>query len=109
MNEFKWKDSEKKIANRVYEKARLNELDELVASFKAQAAKVYDTDQLWSLMDQMKERRYQFEQKYDYHYSVLISVLARLVGEDRFAIADLAGFDEKKLATITVKSEFFRR
>ena len=108
MNEFKWKDSEKKIANRAFEKARTTELDEVIQSFKADAAKIDDADQLWTLIDQMKNRRYQFEQKYDYRYSILASVLARLLGEQRISIEDLAGLDGNKLAAVTVKAEFFR-
>jgi hypothetical protein len=108
MNEFKWKDSEKKIANRAFEKARIAELDELVQSFKAEAAIIDDADQLWTMIEQMKNRRCQFEQKFDYRYSVLISVLARLLGEQRISSADLAGLDGDKLVAITVKSEFFR-
>ena len=107
MTEFKWKDSEKKIANRAFEKARITELDEIVQSFKVDAAKIDDIDKLWRLIDQMKNKRYQFEQKYDYRYSVLVSVLARLLGEQRISIEDLAGFDENKLAAVTVKSDFF--
>ena len=107
MNEFKWKDSEKKIANRAFEKARTAELDEVVLSFKADAANLGDVDQLWTLIEQMKHRRYEFEQKYDYRYSILVSVLARLLGEQRISAADLAGLDSDKLAAITVKSTFF--
>ena len=107
MTEFKWKDSEKKIANRAFEQARTAELDKVIQSFKADAAKIEDADQLWTLIDQMKNRRYQFEQKYDYRYSILVSVLARLLGEQRISIEDLAGLDGDKLAAVTLKSEFF--
>ena len=107
MTEFKWKDSEKKIANRAFEKARTTELDEVVQSFKADAARIDDVDKLWTLIDQMKNRRYQFEQKYDYRYSILVSVFARLLGEQRISIEDLAGLDEDKLAAVAVKSDFF--
>ena len=107
MNEFKWKDSEKKIANRAFEKARTAELDEVVQSFKADAAKIDYADQLWTLIDQMRSKRYQFEQKYDYRYSILVSVLAQLLSEQRISIEDLAGLDKEKLAALTVKSDFF--
>ena len=107
MNDFKWKDSEKKIANRAFEKARTAELDEVVQSFKADAAKIKDADQLWTLIDTMKDRRNQFEHKYDYRYSIILSVLARLFSEQRISAADLAGLDEDKLADITVKSNYF--
>ena len=46
MADFKWKDSEKKAANRAYEKARVAELDELIHSFKTGATKISDPDQL---------------------------------------------------------------
>jgi hypothetical protein len=80
MNELKWKDSEKKIANRAFESARIVELNEIVHAVKADATKIDDADELWVLMDQMKDGRYQFEQKYDYRYSVLVSVAAIAVG-----------------------------
>ena len=107
MNEFKWRESEKRIANRAFEKARTTELDEVVQYFKAEAAKIADVDQLWTLIDQMKIIRYQFEQKYDYRYSILVLVFARLLGEKRISIQDLAGIDGDKLAVITAKSDFF--
>ena len=51
MNEFKWKDSEKKIANRAFGKARTAELDEVVQSFKALPA----TDQHEVLVQLLRE------------------------------------------------------
>lgn len=107
MMDFRWKDSEKKIANRAYEKARIAELDELIQTFKTDAVKISDPDQLWTLVDIMKNKRYEFEQKYDYRYSVLITVLARLLAERRISIVDLARLDEDKLAAIVARSEFF--
>ena len=105
--DFKWKDSEKKIANRVYERARLSELGELIRSFKTEAAAIADPDQLWNLIEEMKTRRYAFEQKYDYRYSVLITVFARLVGEGRISEIDLQGIDSEKINAILRASRFF--
>jgi Photoprotection regulator fluorescence recovery protein len=107
MADFKWKDSEKKIANRAFEKARIAELDEIIQSFKTDAAKISDPDQLWVLVDSMKNKRYEFEQKYDYRYSVLITVLARLLAERRISTDDLARLDEDKLAAIVARADFF--
>lgn len=109
MNEFRWTDSEKKIARRAFDRARIAELDEVVRSFKADAARIDDADQIWTLIDRMKDWRYQLEQKYDYRYSVLTMVLARLLGEHRISTADLAGLDEDKLVVIDARSDFFRR
>jgi hypothetical protein len=105
--DFKWKDSEKKIANRVYEKARLSELGELIRNFKAEAAAIDDPDQLWNLIEEMKTRRCAFEQKYDYRYSVLVTVFARLVGEGRISEADLQGLDSEKIVAILRTADFF--
>lgn len=107
MQDIKWKDSEKKIANRVYEKCRLSELEELIENFKAEAAAVGDPDQLWKLIETMRERRYAFEQKYDYRYSVLINVFARLVGEGRISEIELQGLDSEKLKAIRQASSFY--
>lgn len=107
MADFKWKDSEKKIANRAYEKSRVAELDELIRSFKTEATKISDPDQLWALVDSMKKKQCEFEQKYDYRYSVLITVLARLLAERRISTDDLARLDEDKLSAIVARSDFF--
>ncbi len=107
MADFKWKDSEKKAASRAYEKARVSELDELIHWFKTEATKISEPDQLWALVDGMKKKQYEFEQKYDYRYSVLITVLARLIAEGRISTDDLAKLDEDKLSAIVARSDFF--
>ena len=109
MTDFKWRDSEKKIANRVFEAARLRELEEVINNFKQEAAIVSDADQLWKLIEQMRQRRHEFEQKYDFRYSVLITVFARLVAEDRVGEADLLGLDSDKTEEILRSAHFFKQ
>ena len=107
MPEFKWKESEKKIASRVYEKARLFELDEIIQKFKRDAAIISDPDQMWTLVDQMRDARTAFERKYEYRYSVLIRVFACLIGEQRITEAELQVLDPEKIAEMLRASDFF--
>ncbi|MEO8278394.1 MAG: hypothetical protein ABI564_01810 [Ideonella sp.] len=89
-------------------KAIISELNELVQSFKADAAKITNADELWTLVDSMRNKRHEFEGKYEYRYSILITVFARLVAEQRISSDDLDKPDEDKLAAITAGAEFFR-
>jgi len=109
MHGFTWKDSEKKLARRVFERARLAELDALIQTFKAEAAAVADPDQLWALVDAMHGRRRGFEQKFDFRYSVLPMVFARLLAEGNITEADLQGLDADKQADILRTAQFLSR
>jgi hypothetical protein len=46
---WKWTDAEKKLARRVYDEARLAELDETLAEFKSRVAALVSTDDMWPL------------------------------------------------------------
>ena len=62
---------------------------------------------MWNLADAMKTKRHEFEQKYAYRYSVLVTVLARLLAERRISTDDLTKLDEDKVAAIVSRADFF--
>ena len=95
-----WSDREKKIARRVFQAALTAELAEILADFKARAAAAVETDDMWSIQENLFRTRREIDQKYDYRYSQLLFVFARLVREGRVQEADLAGLSEDKLAFI---------
>lgn len=93
---WKWADAEKKLARRVYDEARLAELDETLAEFKSRVAALASIDDMWPLEEYLRDRRRELDEKYDYRYSVLGWLLARLVREGRVKPEQLAGLSEEK-------------
>ncbi|WP_213956575.1 hypothetical protein [Variovorax sp. dw_954] len=100
MYDFKWSDSEKKLARSVFEAALATELAELIAEFKMRAAAAAEPDDLWSIQEYLHRTRREIDEKYDYRYSQLGLVFGRLLREGRIQEAQLAGLSEEKLSHI---------
>ena len=52
---------------------------------------------IWELHDYLSEKRREIDRKYDYRYSVLLMVFARLVNEGWLTEDDLSGIGREKL------------
>jgi hypothetical protein len=100
MVDLKWSESEKKIARRVFEAALKAELAEVMAEFKARAVAATEPDDMWSIEESLRSRRYEIDKKYDYRYSQLLVVFGRLLHERRIQETQLAGLSEEKLLYI---------
>src|SRR6266542_975917 len=68
-----WSASEKKIARRAYEAARQAVLAAELAEFKVKAAAA-GIDEMWSIGDELRQRRREIEELLDYRYSQLTLV-----------------------------------
>ena len=97
---LKWSPSEKKIVRRVYDTALESELAEIMADFKARAAAVASSDAMWDLEGYLHRKGREIEDKYDYRYSQLIFLFARLLREGRIREDQLHGLSEEKLSYI---------
>ena len=97
---LKWSQSEKKIARRVYDTALETELAEIMAEFKGKAAAAATPDEMWELEGLLSRKRREIQEKYDYRYSQLILVFARLLREGRIREDQLHGLSEEKLSHI---------
>jgi hypothetical protein len=100
MHDLKWSASEKKLAHRVFEAALTAELAEIMADFKARAVSVTEPQEMWPLQEYLARKQREIERKYDYRYSQLLLVFARLLREGRIQEAQLTGLSEEKLAYI---------
>jgi hypothetical protein len=96
MNDSKWSGAEKKLAQRVYEEARVAELAETLAEFKALVAAATSVDEMWPLEGHLRNRRLALDEKYQYRYSRLPLLFAQLIREGRVAPARLEGLSQKK-------------
>ncbi|HYZ86607.1 MAG TPA: hypothetical protein VE621_19490 [Bryobacteraceae bacterium] len=100
MRDLKWSQSEKVVARRAFDRALNEELEEVIRQAKGMAAAVEEPSQLWELERWLGERRVEIDRKYDYRYSVLPIVLAKLVNDGRIGENDLQGLDPEKIRLI---------
>jgi hypothetical protein len=103
-----WSNAEKKVARRAYEAARQAVLAVTLAEFKAKAAAATTIDDMWSIVDGLRQRRRELEELLDYRYSQLPLVFARLIVEGHLDEGQLAGLSDDKLAEIRRDVSFFR-
>lgn len=104
--DMKWSDAEKKLARRVFMGALETELAEVIADFKRRAAIAKIPDDLWEIAEHLHSKRRDIDQKYDYRFSQLIFIFARLVREGRVQEAQLAGLSDEKLEAIRRVASF---
>ena|SRR6516162_3046900 len=107
MRDFKWSNSEKVIARRAFENARLRELDGIIRQAKQKAGKVSNPDELWQLERWLTERREDINETYDYRYSVLPMVFAKLLYRRTMTEDELAGLGPEKIDQVRRTLEYF--
>ena len=100
MNELKWSHAEKTVARRAFDKALGKELEALIREAKGRAARIEEPPDLWNLESWLTERRREIDRRYDYRYSILPLVFARLLRDGRLTEDDLRGLDQEKLDLI---------
>lgn len=99
-----WSPSEQAIAQAAFEGAYQREIAALIETIREQAGAIAELNDVWQLHDLLSVRRHDVEGKYDYRYSVLLFVFARLVKEGWLTLTDLKGLNPGKLAKISALS-----
>lgn len=79
--EMKWSKPEKEIARWAFRAAYNRECNAILESVSKMAAETKDPSGLWEIHDYLTEKRKDACEKYDFRYSVLLSVFARLIWE----------------------------
>ena len=100
MRDLKWSASEKKIARGAYEDALESMLAKLVTEFKAKAAAATTPSDMWAVEDYLRQERRELDEIFDYRYSLLPLVFARLIREGHLDLARLNGLSEEKLEIV---------
>lgn len=100
MLDFEWSGSEKKIARRIFDAALNRECAAIMGEMKRRAAAAQNPEDIWALHDYLSAQRKEIDHKYDYRYSQLILVFARLLREEWIALHDLEGLREDKRQAI---------
>jgi hypothetical protein len=99
MRDFSWSAGEKKIARAAYDLAYQRECEAIRREVESMLrnARAGDGQVIWRLEEYLRERRREIDQKYDYRYSVLMMLFARLVRESWLSKDDLAGLHAEKI------------
>lgn len=100
VNEIVWSEVEQQIAKDAFEKAYQRETNALIAQVREYASGITKLNEVWRLHDYLSARRHDIDGKYDYDYSALLFLFARLVKEEWLKLEDLSGLDQSKLAKI---------
>jgi hypothetical protein len=101
VSEINWSESEKKAADEAFKKAYEREINSLIEEVRQKASEIAEIDEVWRLHDFLSSRRHEIDGKYDYRYSVLIFVFARLLKEEWLSLDELKALEREKLAKIT--------
>jgi Photoprotection regulator fluorescence recovery protein len=102
--DIEWSQTEQKVAKEAFDKAYEREIKGLMALVQEKAGAIAQLDDMWSLHDFLSAKRHEIDGKYDYRYSFLIFVFARLVKEEWLHINELEGLAQEKLAKIAALS-----
>jgi hypothetical protein len=100
MIEEKWSKKEKSVARRAFENAYEKECTGIITKMRKMAKEATKPEHIWQLHDFLTEKRNEIDYKYDYRYSVLISVFARLIREGWMKLDDLEDLREEKIHKI---------
>ena len=100
MYDFKWSKAEKKVARAAFEKAYQRECSDIIKKIRTKAKKISEPDCIWRFHDLLTEKRDEIDEKYDYRYSKLILVFARLINEEWLEFSDLEGLADDKIDRI---------
>ena len=95
-----WSPAEKKFARRAFDQALKLALARAMADFKAKATAVATPSEMWDIEDYLRLQRHEIDAMFDYRYSQLILVFARLIREGYLDESSLAGLSEEKLGLI---------
>ena len=109
MGDFTWSKREKEIARRAFDGAYRRECAAILNMGRTMASSAREPEDLWRIHEFLSEQRIVTDNKYDYRYSVLVLVFARLVREEWLSAEELAGLGEEKLEKIRMILELSER
>jgi Photoprotection regulator fluorescence recovery protein len=109
LRDLKWSPSEKKIARAAFDAALDMALAKVIAEFKTRAGAATTPSDLWEIEDYLRQQRREIDEMFDYRYSQLPLVFARLIREGYLDESSLSGLSEEKLEIIRSYFSFWRR
>jgi hypothetical protein len=105
MIEQSWSKKEKTVARRAFEGAYEKECKDLIKQIQKRASEAEGPADIWRLHEFLTKRIKEIGNKYDYRYSMLILVFARLMQEGWLTVDEMEGLNEDKIAKIRYLAE----
>jgi photoprotection regulator FRP-like protein len=100
MHRLEWSPGEKRAARSAFKAALARECATIRHEVEAMLKRSSDPMEIWSVHDYLSRKRRQIDQKYDYRYSVLTSVLGQLLAEGWVAETEIATLKPEKIEQI---------
>ncbi len=100
MQGYSWSPTEKKAARAAFDLALAREMKAIKEKAIVMVKNMQDDFAIWDLQDYLSEKQREIDRKYDYRYSMLLLVFARLVNEGWLTENDLSGIGREKLDII---------
>jgi hypothetical protein len=104
---MEWSKQEKKIARKAFSAAYERECMVIEINARKMAEGINEPSDMWKIHDYLTEKRNEIDQKYDYRYSILLSLFARLMCKGWIKEEELTGFSDEKLQEIHQKVDFY--
>ena len=103
-SEIKWSEAEKRAAQSAFKKAYQRETTALITEVNEKASLISELEDVWRLHDYLSARRHEIDGKYDYTYSGLVFVFAKLLQQGWLHLDELEAFDKDKRVKIAALS-----
>ena len=100
MHDISWSPAEKKVAREAFDKALSRETEAVRREVESMLNNSRDPQVIWEIEQYLRERRRDFQEKYDYRYSRLLLIFTRLYHESWLGEEDLEGLRPEKIAVI---------
>jgi hypothetical protein len=98
--ELHWSPKEKSLARAAFDHALARENASIRTEVERLLQGTSEANAVWDVLEFLSSKQRNIQQKYDYRYSVLIGVFARLLYEGWLSEQDLAGLSPEKVELI---------
>jgi len=95
-HDLKWSPSEKKVARSAFDAALESALAKVMAEFKRRAGAATTPSEMWEIEGYLHRQRRQIDETFDYRYSQLPFVFARLIHAGHLDESRLDGLSMEK-------------
>jgi len=101
-DQITWTQTEKKTARKAFDTAFERQCAAITEEVKNMIANASISSDIWRVHDFLSQRRRTVDKIYDYRYSVLLNVFARLLRDGWLTETDLVGLQEEKIEEIKI-------
>ena len=98
--DLNWSHKEKSVARAAFDGALARETAAIRKKAEELLQRSSEPTAVWDVLEFLSKKQREVERKYDYRYSVLTGVFARLLYEGWIAESDLTGLNPEKLELI---------